>query len=93
MLYAGKEDFTLSLTRALAAGAYPDLLARMQAHNVMYDRDADGEFFQIYTQTFDERFFFEIVERRNYRGFGAPNAQVRLTAQARQARAPGVPRR
>ena len=46
------------------------------------DRDADAEYFQIYTQTFEQRFFFEIVERRSgYKGFGAPNAQIRLTAQ------------
>jgi len=29
----------------------------------LYDREGDGEFFQIYTHIFDERFFFEIVER------------------------------
>ncbi len=71
----------------------PALLKKLQAHNVLYDRDGQAEYFQLYTQTFDERFFFEIVERRGYVGFGAPNAQVRLTAQARLARAPGVPRR
>ncbi len=69
------------------------LLQELQAHNVLYDRDGRSEYFQMYTQTFDERFFFEIVERRAYTGFGAANAQVRLTAQARQARAPGLPRR
>jgi 4-hydroxyphenylpyruvate dioxygenase len=72
----------------------PALLANLQAHNVLYDRDDTGEYFQMYTRTFDERFFFEVVQRRGgYKGFGAPNAQVRLTAQARLARAPGVPRR
>ncbi len=71
----------------------PAFLARLQTHNVLYDRDGQGEYYQMYTQTFDERFFFEIVQRTNYAGFGAPNAQVRLTAQARLARAPGLPRR
>lgn len=71
----------------------PALLDRMRDANIMFDRDETGEFFQVYTQTFDERFFFEIVQRQNYKGFGAPNAQVRLTAQSRHARAPGVPRR
>ena len=70
----------------------PALLAKLQAHNVLYDREGDAEFFQIYTQTFDDRFFFEIVQRRGYKGFGAVNAQVRLTAQARLARQPSVPR-
>ena len=36
--------------------------------------------------------FFEIVERRNYKGFGAPNAPIRLAAQSRQARHPAIPR-
>jgi 4-hydroxyphenylpyruvate dioxygenase len=35
---------------------------------------------------FEERFFFEIVERRNYQGFGAANAAIRLAAQAREAK-------
>jgi 4-hydroxyphenylpyruvate dioxygenase len=57
-------------------------IERLSAHNILYDRDGDAEYFQIYTQTFEQRFFFEIVERRGgYKGFGAPNAQIRLTAQ------------
>ncbi len=68
-------------------------LARLKAHNILYERDGGGEFFQVYTRTFEERFFFEIVERRaGYTGFGATNAQIRLTAQARQARHPAMPR-
>ena len=60
----------------------PDLLARMRALGVLYDRVKDGEFFHIYTRTFQNRFFFEIVERRNYDLFGAANTPVRLAAQA-----------
>ncbi len=60
----------------------PDRLARMRAHGVLYDRIRDGEFLHIYTRTFEERFFFEIVERRNYDLFGATNTPVRLAAQA-----------
>ena len=37
----------------------------------------------MYTQTFEEGFFFEIVERRGYHGFGAVNAPIRLAAQSR----------
>ena len=44
---------------------------------------ADAEYLQVYTQTFDDRFFFEIVERRDYKGFGAANAPIRLAAQSR----------
>jgi 4-hydroxyphenylpyruvate dioxygenase len=60
----------------------PDLLARMRALGMLYDRVRDGEFFHIYTRTFQDRFFFEIVERRNYDLFGAANTPVRLAAQA-----------
>ena len=44
---------------------------------------ANGEYLQAYTQTFEDRFFFEIVERRGYKGFGANNAPIRLAAQSR----------
>jgi 4-hydroxyphenylpyruvate dioxygenase len=61
----------------------PDLLARMRSLGVLYDRTKDGEFFHIYTQTFKDRFFFEIVQRKNYDLFGAANTPLRLAAQAR----------
>lgn len=80
---------------------YYDLIARYQldesfvaelaAYSVMYDRDEAGEYFQIYTETFEDRFFFEIVERRGYAGFGASNAPVRLAAQARVSRDAAAP--
>jgi 4-hydroxyphenylpyruvate dioxygenase len=59
-----------------------ELLTRMRALGVLYDRVKDGEFFHAYTRTFQDRFFFEIVERRNYDLFGAANTPVRLAAQA-----------
>lgn len=58
-------------------------IASLKAHNVLYDRDDAGEYLQLYTQTYEQGFFFEIVERRGYRGFGAANAPIRLAAQAR----------
>lgn len=58
----------------------------LKAHNVLYDADGTGEYLQIYTQTFADRFFFEIVERRAYKGFGAANAPIRLAAQSRLVR-------
>ena len=43
--------------------------------NLLYDRDDNGEFLHAYTDTFDDRFFFEIVERRgDYQQYGAANA-------------------
>jgi 4-hydroxyphenylpyruvate dioxygenase len=67
-------------------------MAALRDNQILYDREGDGEFFQIYTHTFDERFFFEIVQRRNYQGFGAANAAVRLAAQTRESRLLTIPR-
>ena len=53
--------------------------------NLLYDCDENGEFVHAYTQTFDDRFFFEIVERRGgYQQYGAVNAPVRMAAQAQR---------
>lgn len=57
-------------------------LATLQRDNLLYDRDEHGEFLHAFTETFEDRFFFEIVERRGYQGFGAINAPVRLAVQA-----------
>jgi 4-hydroxyphenylpyruvate dioxygenase len=67
-------------------------MAALRDNQILYDREGGGEFFQIYTHTFDERFFFEIVQRRNYEGFGAANAAVRLAAQTRESRPLAMPR-
>lgn len=75
-------------------GLDPDLLARMRAARIMYDRDADGEFLQLYSRSQDGGLFFEIVERRAaYDGYGAPNAPFRTAAQRRTARPSSVPQR
>ena len=66
----------------------PERLDILRANNILYDRDEGGEFLQAYTENFEDRFFFEIVERRGYKGFGAINAPIRLAAQARLARRP-----
>ncbi|WP_207459064.1 sugar phosphate isomerase/epimerase and 4-hydroxyphenylpyruvate domain-containing protein [Azospirillum sp. SYSU D00513] len=64
-------------------GLPENLTDRMAAANVLYDRDAaGGEFFHVYTQPFQDRFFFEIVQRRNYAQYGAANAPVRLASLA-----------
>jgi len=50
--------------------------------HLLYDRDAGGEFIHAYTGPFQDRFFFEFVERRGSEGFGANNAGIRMAAQA-----------
>ena len=64
----------------------PALIEQLKAHNVLYDREGGAEYLQIYVQATEERFFFEIVERRGYTGFGAANAPIRLAAQTRFVR-------
>ncbi len=59
-----------------------ETIDRLRQLSILYDRSATGEFFHAYTHAFDGRFFFEIVQRRDYDGFGAVNASVRLAAQA-----------
>jgi 4-hydroxyphenylpyruvate dioxygenase len=87
----------------IPANYYDDLAARtdldtgqidrLRAGNILYDRDGAAEFFHAYTRTLQGGFFFEIVQRRDYRDYGAVNAPIRLAAQARLARHPAIPRR
>lgn len=70
-----------------------DMVERLQAHNILYDCDDDGEFFQFYSRPFAGSMFFEIVERRGaYDGYGAPNAPFRIAAQKRLGRPKGMPK-
>ena len=58
-------------------------IAQFACANILYDRDDEGEYLHAYTAAFDDRFFFEIVQRSgNYRQYGAANAAVRMAAQA-----------
>ncbi|MDW9739402.1 4-hydroxyphenylpyruvate dioxygenase [Sinorhizobium meliloti] len=73
-------------------GLEPDFVDRLRDESILYDRDEDGEYFQIYGPTYGEGFFFEIVERRaGYRGYGAANAPFRIAAQKRSLRPAGMP--
>ncbi|MBW6506231.1 MAG: sugar phosphate isomerase/epimerase and 4-hydroxyphenylpyruvate domain-containing protein [Rhodobacteraceae bacterium] len=60
-----------------------DLVDKMRALNILFDRDAQGEYFQLYTRAING-LFFEVVQRNGYAGLGAPNAGVRMLAQARE---------
>ncbi|WP_426957222.1 bifunctional sugar phosphate isomerase/epimerase/4-hydroxyphenylpyruvate dioxygenase family protein [Muricoccus radiodurans] len=66
-------------------GLEDDAIAALERDNLLFDRDAAGnEFLHAYTLTFEDRFFFEVVERRGgYRDYGAANAAIRMAAQAR----------
>jgi 4-hydroxyphenylpyruvate dioxygenase len=66
-------------------GLEPERLEMLRANNILYDRDEGGEFLHAYTDPFDDRFFFEIVQRiGDYQQYGAANASVRMAAQAKR---------
>jgi 4-hydroxyphenylpyruvate dioxygenase len=64
----------------------PAMIARLRAHNMLYAQDGKGgEFLHAYTETFQDRFFFEIVQRLGcYAGYGEGNAPVRMAAQGKR---------
>jgi 4-hydroxyphenylpyruvate dioxygenase len=59
------------------------VLERMAEFNILYDEDAGGGYHHLYTRAFVKRFFFEVVQRRAYDGYGARNTAIRLAAQSR----------
>ena len=62
-------------------GLDPEFLATLRELDLLYDRDADGEFLHFYTATVGS-VFFEVVQRLGaYDGFGAPNAPIRHAVQ------------
>ncbi|MCA0317161.1 MAG: sugar phosphate isomerase/epimerase and 4-hydroxyphenylpyruvate domain-containing protein [Proteobacteria bacterium] len=73
-------------------GLDEEMVARLEQAAILYDRDAQGEFFQLYGRAGSDGFFFEIVERRGYAGYGAPNAPFRIAAQKRSLPPVTIPR-
>lgn len=60
-----------------------ELLKQMEECNILYDRQADGEFFHFYFKELNG-LFFEVVQRKGmYERYGEINAQIRLAAQER----------
>ena len=64
-------------------GLSDERLKQLEKFNILYDRDGDGEYFQLYSRAFVKRFFFEVVQRRNYDAYGVANAAIRIAAQSR----------
>ncbi|NWK47529.1 bifunctional sugar phosphate isomerase/epimerase/4-hydroxyphenylpyruvate dioxygenase family protein [Ralstonia pickettii] len=62
------------------------LVTRLHDDGLLYDRDPFGDFLHAYTEPFRERFFFELVQRNGYLGYGAANASVRMAVQAQLSR-------
>ena len=69
------------------------MLERLRRHNILYDEDAQGTFFQLYSRPFADGMFFEIVQRSGgYEGYGGPNAPFRIAAQKLLMRPKGMPK-
>jgi 4-hydroxyphenylpyruvate dioxygenase len=71
---------------AVRYGLEAGFLDRLARSGILYDKAGGGEYLQLYTQPFEDRFFFEIVQRiGGYNQYGAANAAVRMAAQTRSA--------
>ncbi|MGJ7525149.1 bifunctional sugar phosphate isomerase/epimerase/4-hydroxyphenylpyruvate dioxygenase family protein [Variovorax sp. GB1P17] len=61
----------------------PELLARMRAAGVLFDRSPAGDYLHTYTESFEGGLFFEVAQRvGNYDAYGALNAPARMASQA-----------
>ena len=61
---------------------------RMRAQDIVFARSGSGTYYQAYTEAFDGRFYFQIVQRSGYDDYGAVNEPLRSAAleQLRQAK-------
>jgi 4-hydroxyphenylpyruvate dioxygenase len=67
------------------------VLADMASLNILYDEDSQGSYHHLFTRAFAKRFFFEVVQRKAYDGYGVRDTAIRLAAQSRfRNLAPGV---
>ena len=55
-------------------------IERMRTLDIVFDRSASGTYFQAYTEAFDGRFHFQVVQRTGYDGYGAVNEPLRAAA-------------
>ncbi|MDQ0012206.1 4-hydroxyphenylpyruvate dioxygenase [Variovorax boronicumulans] len=61
----------------------PELLERMRAAGVLFDRSPAGDYLHIYTESFEGGLFFEVAQRvGSYDAYGALNAPARMASQA-----------
>lgn len=62
-----------------------EVIDRLRAGRLLYDRDAHGEFLHLYTEVIGTRVFFEVVQRfGRYEGYGSVNAPVHIAAHHAQ---------
>ena len=56
----------------------PERIEQMKAGNILYDREGDAEYLQLYTQNFEDKFFFE--DRRAAWSIGVSAPPTRISA-------------
>jgi 4-hydroxyphenylpyruvate dioxygenase/4-hydroxymandelate synthase len=68
-------------------GPISEELADVRASNVLVDWESSGYLMQIFTKSREPRktLFFEVIQRRNARGFGSANIRALFRALERQA--------
>lgn len=58
-----------------------DFLATLRKHNILYDRNATGEYLHAYTTLVGTQLYFEFIERRgDYRGRPTIDGSIRMAA-------------
>jgi 4-hydroxyphenylpyruvate dioxygenase len=82
----------------ISGNYYDDLIARevldqatverMRGQDIVCARSESGTYYQAYTETFEGRFYFQIVQRTAYEGYGEINEPLRVASleQLRQLR-------
>jgi len=55
---------------------------RMRELQIMFDDSGGGTYFHAYTESFEDGFHFQVVQRTGYEGFGAVNEPIRSAAVA-----------
>jgi 4-hydroxyphenylpyruvate dioxygenase len=83
----------------ISGNYYDDLIARevldhatverMRGQHIVFDRSGSGTYYQAYTEMFEGRFYFQIVQRTAYEGYGEINEPLRVASleQLRQVKA------
>jgi 4-hydroxyphenylpyruvate dioxygenase len=74
----------------ISGNYYDDLIARemldaatverMRGQDIVFARSASGTYYQAYTETFEGRFYFQIVQRTAYEGYGEINEPLRVAS-------------
>ena len=60
-------------------------VAELRDRGIVLDTSGGGHYYHAFAESFEDRFFFEIVQRVGYDGYGAVNASARLASAAQES--------